>query len=70
MKRVADGSFENISYKVFRDAENNEFVTKYYVDGKKYEDGDYFTSDKQDAIDTGESEIRFMHKRLNGGVQC
>lgn len=43
MKRVADGSFENITYKVFRDAENNEFVTKYYVDGKKYEDGDYFT---------------------------
>jgi hypothetical protein len=56
MKRVAEGSFENI--------------TLYYVDGKKYEDGDYFTSDKQDAINTGESEIRFMHKRLNGGVQC
>lgn len=65
MKRVAEGSFENISYKVFRDAENNEFVTKYYVDGKKYEDGDYFTSDKQDAINTGESEIRFMYERLN-----
>lgn len=67
MKRVAEGSFENISYKVFRDAENNEYVTKYYVDGKKYEDGDYFTSDKQDAINTGESEIRFMYERLNDG---
>lgn len=68
MKKVAEGSFENISYKVFRNTEYNEYVTKYYVDGKKYDDGDYFTSDKQDAINTGESEIRFMHKRMNVGV--
>lgn len=67
MKRVAQGSYENISYKVFRDAENNEYVTKYYIDDKKYDDGDYFTSDKQDAIDTGESGIRFMYERMNKG---
>lgn len=65
MKRVAQGSFQNITYKVFRNTEYDEYTTKYYVDGKKYEDGDYFTSEKQDAIDTGEAEVKFMWKRIS-----
>lgn len=65
MKCVARGSFENIAYKVFRNTEYDEYITKYYVDGIKFVDGDYFTSDKDDAIGTGESEVKFMWKRIS-----
>jgi len=29
-----------------------EYVVRCYKDGKRYDAGDYFTDDKQDAVDT------------------
>lgn len=38
--------------KIYRDAEFNEYSVRFVIDGVEQKDADYFTSDKQDAIDT------------------
>jgi len=43
--------------KVYRDSETNEFVVKFYVDGVYQTEADYFTDDKQDAMDTARSQV-------------
>jgi hypothetical protein len=42
----------NITYKLKRKSETNEWLVVAYVDGKRNEDMTYYTDDKQDAIDT------------------
>jgi hypothetical protein len=45
-------------YKVYWDSEFREYVTKLFIEGKHYEPSDYFTNDKQDAINTGIAMMR------------
>jgi hypothetical protein len=44
--------------KVYRNAFDNFYVVKLYVDGKHYEPADYETDDKQDAIDTANAMVK------------
>lgn len=37
-----------------------EYTVKFYNDGIYYEEADYFTDNKQDAIDTANSELVIM----------
>lgn len=43
--------------KVYRDAENNEYVVKFYVDEIHQAYADYFTDDKQDAANSADRWI-------------
>ena len=43
--------------RIYRDAEWNEFRARLFIEGKVYEPGDYHTSDKEDAWDTGMSML-------------
>jgi hypothetical protein len=42
----------NTTFKLVRKSSTNEWIVRTYVDGKLDSDLDYFTDDKQDAIDT------------------
>lgn len=50
--------------KVYRDAANDEFVTKFYINGTHNPNADYFTNDKADAIDTGDWHINRIAKQF------
>lgn len=50
--------------KVYRDAANDEFVTKFYINGKHNQNADYFSKDKADAIDTAEWHINRIAKQF------
>ncbi len=39
---------------VYRDAENNEYVVRFYTNGKHNKMADYFTDDKLDAVQTAD----------------
>lgn len=52
MKKIHTAACDTNVVKVYRDAAHDEFVCKVYSNGKHYEPADYFTNDKQDAIDT------------------
>lgn len=47
--------------KVYRDAEWNEYHTRFYVDGVINADADAFTTDKADALQSAQSIIDRMH---------
>lgn len=40
---------------VYRNSDWNEWVVKFYLDGKYQVDADYFTDDQADALDTANS---------------
>lgn len=40
------------SVKVYFNRDNDEYVAKLFVNGKHYEPADYFTDDRDDAIET------------------
>ena len=42
------------TYKINRNTIYNEYVVKFYIDGKILKDAHYYTNCKQDAIGTGE----------------
>lgn len=44
--------------KVFYNAENAEYVCRLFKDGVAYEPADYFTDDKQDAMDSAKRMLR------------
>lgn len=44
--------------KVYRDSEWNEYRVCFYHHGVKITDGDYHTSDKEDAIDSANFWVR------------
>ena len=44
--------------KVYGPNDYGEYVTRFYVNGKHMDASDYFTDDKQDAIDTARYHIR------------
>lgn len=50
---VKDG--KQCEFRVVRDSEWNEYIVKYYIDGKEQIEWSYHTDDKQDAIDTANS---------------
>jgi len=39
--------------KIYYDSEIQEYVARLYINGTLYEPGDYFTNDRDDALDTG-----------------
>ncbi len=43
--------------KVYRDTDTDEYVVKFFVDGKHQPQADYFTDDKQDAMNTARAEV-------------
>lgn len=47
--RIEDG---NKVARVYRDTEWDEFVVKFWVDGERREQADYYTNDRGDAIST------------------
>ena len=53
-RRVATFNRPSIKTKVFWNSDIEEFQVRLYVGGKLDEESDYFTTDKQDAIDTAE----------------
>lgn len=50
--------------KVYRDAGNDEYVTRFYIKGKHNPNADYFTNDKVDAIDTANWHINRISKQF------
>ena len=40
--------------KVYRNSEWDEYQTKFFIDGKHITEGDCFTDDKTDAMDTAQ----------------
>lgn len=49
---------------VYRDAENDEFVVRFYENGKHQKAADYHTSEKQDALDTAAFTIKENDDKL------
>lgn len=50
--------------KVYRDAENDEFVSRFYINGKHNPSADYFTNDKADAVGTADWHINRLAKQF------
>jgi len=48
---VEDGTI-TVTHRLQRKAETDEWLVVYYIDGKRNEDGTYYTNDKKDAQDT------------------
>lgn len=46
------------TYKVIKNAEWNEYITKFYIDGKILAGAHYHTDDHKDAIATGEYFVK------------
>lgn len=61
-KSKDEGKFKKptITLRMARDKDTNEYIVKYYEDGKYIEDKSYYTADKQDA----ELTKKEMEKRL------
>ena len=59
LRKIGEFQLTNGNYtKVYRNAEWNEYVVKFYNHQCIYMDGsDYHTSDRQDAFDTAQSDI-------------
>ena len=50
--------------KVYRDVEYNQYITRFYINGKHNPKADYFTSGKADAIDTADWHIKRISKQF------
>ena len=48
---VEDGTV-TVTHRLQRKAETEEWLVVYYIDGKRNEEGTYYTNDKRDAQDT------------------
>lgn len=48
--------------KVFYDSDMGEYIVRLYVNGILYPPADYFTDDRQDAIDTSAAMCRPIQK--------
>ena len=57
-KKVYEVSSGNVTAKVYRDSEWNEFRVRFYFDGILNEDADYFTTDKEDAIESANFAVK------------
>ncbi len=44
--------------KVYRESDGGEYIARLYIKGILYEEGDYFTDDKADAIETANAMVR------------
>ena len=60
-RKIYEVSHENITAKVYRDSEWNEFRVRFYFDGILNEDADYFCADKQEAIQNADT---VKHNRI------
>lgn len=52
-----------VAAKIHKDAESGDYVVQFYKNGMHYAPGDYFTSDKVDAIGTAFLELERMGKK-------
>lgn len=50
--------------KVYRDPENNEWVTRFFINGKHNTNADYFDTDKNGCIDTANWHISRIAKQF------
>jgi hypothetical protein len=57
MKRIHMSEYENKKAVVRYNSELKEYIVKLYIDGKLQADCDYYTDDKDDAINTSELMI-------------
>jgi hypothetical protein len=58
MRKIAQFDSGNMSVKVYRDIEWNEYRVKIYRDNMHEESADYHTDDKEDALDTAKSILQ------------
>lgn len=58
MKKIHEITFGARTAKVYRDSNWNEYRVRLYARGRLDEATDYFTDDKQDAIDTAAAMVR------------
>lgn len=58
MKKIHEITFGARTAKVYRDSNWNEYRVRLYARGRLDEAADYFTDDKQDAIDTAAAMVR------------
>jgi len=65
MKRIHTTTLGDKVAKVYRDSEFNEYRVRLYIQGKLNEPADYFTGDKDDAIDTAFAMVRHATRRAN-----
>jgi len=52
---TATSAEATVTAKVYRDAKWNEYRVRFYFNGQLNPEADYFTTDKQDALDTANS---------------
>lgn len=59
MRKIATTTkIKTIVANIYRDADTDEYAVKLFVDGKHYEPADYFTSDREDAINTADAMVK------------
>lgn len=62
----ADKAAPLMTAKVYRDAENDCFVVRFYKDGRVHLiRADYETDDRGDAIDTAKAEVRRAYRHFD-----
>ncbi len=54
IKRITNG---NRHVSVLRNPDYNEYVCQLFIDGEYIEPADYFSNDKQDALDTAKAMV-------------
>lgn len=58
LKRIYGASHNGVTVRVFRDAEWQEYLVRYYWQGVLMPDCDYHTNDKADAIGKAHAMLR------------
>lgn len=62
---MTDGDGAKV-FKIYKDTEWNEYIVRFFVNGRHQVDADYHTDDKNDAIDTAQ---RFLSGEVDEGYQ-
>ena len=69
LKRVSDHEYHNKKATVFKDTEWDEYVVRFWLDGKLLQDAEYHTDDKEDAQGTAKSWISAAKSESNSGLK-
>jgi len=52
MTKILESSYRNYTFKISFESDIEAYVLKFYKDGQHLKNADYYTDDKQDAIQT------------------
>lgn len=58
VKLIQTVNDQNKAAKIYKDSGTNEFVVKFFINDKHKENADYFTDDKEDAVNTATNMLK------------